>query len=466
MPDLFSIAEILAATGGTAHNLSATSVQAVSIDSRSVAGGALFVAIRGARLDGHEFVADAISNGAAAALVSADRVEEFAGLPLIVVPDVLEGLNDLARAARARSRARIVAVTGSVGKTTTKEALALTLSAFGRTHASIKSYNNLWGVPLMLASLPADAAFGVFEIGMNHAGEITPLAELVRPDVAVITAIAPAHIGNLGSLGAIADAKSEIFSGLAPGGPAIINADHDQLDRLREAARKAGAQPVSYGYAETADVRLTDYRSDERGARARLELARQVDLALTVPGRHMMANAAAAVLVADAFGLDPQKAARAVGAMAPAEGRGRVEEMGPSDNPLILVDEAYNANPSSMRAALEVFGLRSVAGQKVLVLGDMRELGVDAPAMHAGLADAVAALEPDAVYLVGDDMNALAEALAGRVRVAAASPDAAGIEDALLNGLDYGDAVMLKGSLSVGLGQLVSGIRRRFGTTA
>ncbi len=245
---LYSIAEVIAATSGRAENIAAPSVGSISIDSRDIATGALFVAIKGENFDGHDFVAKAVEAGAVAALVSEARAQELSGLPLIVVPDALEGLNRLARFGRQRSNAQIVAVTGSVGKTSTKEAIRAVLASAGRTHASIRSFNNHWGVPLMLARMPVDTEFGVFELGMSAPGEIEPLSKLVQPHCAVITTIAPAHIEFFDSIDGIADAKAEIFAGLQPGGLAILNCDHGQIDRLIGHAQTAGIKVQTYGF--------------------------------------------------------------------------------------------------------------------------------------------------------------------------------------------------------------------------
>src|SRR5690554_5829778 len=270
MTPLHSIAEIIAATGGEARGIAADAVFSISIDSREIAPGALFVAIRGENFDGHDFAAGAIEAGAVAAMVSAEKAEGLEGLPLIVVPDALEGLYGLARFSRERSKARIVAVTGSVGKTSVKEAIRAIMVAHGRTHASIRSFNNHWGVPLMVARMPADTEYGVFEIGMSAAGEITPLSQLVRPHVAVITTVAPAHLEFFASEAAIADAKAEIFAGLEPGGRVILGADHPNIGRLRDHARNARVDAVAYGFDAQADVRLEGYRGNAEGGGARL----------------------------------------------------------------------------------------------------------------------------------------------------------------------------------------------------
>jgi len=455
---LHTVASILAATGGTSDLDPATPINSISIDSREIGPDALFVAIRGDRFDGHDFIDKALENGAVAALVSHGE-----GPGRIVVADALQGMRDIARAARERSRAVVVGVTGSVGKTTTKEALRVVLEAAGATHASIKSFNNHWGVPLMLARFPEVAQFGVFEMGMSGPDEIRPLSQLVRPHIAVITTIAAAHLEAFGSLDGIARAKAEIFAGLEPGGTAVLNADHPQLGVLLDAARAAGVgSVVTYGEAVGADWRITSIETaadrsfatiahgDERHA-----------LVLGVPGRHMIANATAALAVASLAGVEIDVALRALAGFGAQPGRGQRSLLGPPDNPLLLIDESYNANTASMTAALDVFAAQQASGRKVVILGDMLELGVQSPELHASLAPAVDAAGADRVYLVGKSMAALAEAL-GPDRVAGYTQTADEMIPMVLDALAYGDAVMVKGSNGVGLAGVVEQIRKRF----
>lgn len=464
MTALYTLAEIINATGGDGRDISAKFVSSISIDSREILPGALFVAIKGDAFDGHDFVAKAIEAGAVAALVSADKATGLAGLPLIVVPDALEGLYSLARYSRARSKARIAAVTGSVGKTSVKEAIRAILSAHGRTHASIKSFNNHWGVPLMVARMPADTEFAVFEIGMNHAGEITPLSQLVRPHVAVITTVAPAHLEFFDSEAAIADAKAEIFAGLEPGGQVFFGHDHPHLARLIQHAVNAGAEPTTYGFDTDANVPISSYSASGNGATGVISLA-GVEVKMSVPtlGRHTFANAVAALLAARALGVPESVAVSALAGHGAPEGRGLAYRLGAEPNPLILVDESYNANPASMRAALDVFGQMSASsGKRVLVLGDMRELGETSDALHAALEPLVQAAQPDAVWLVGEHMAALRDVLPTGI-VAGHATVGAEIFPAILATLAYGDLVMIKGSNGIKLGALVGRIREQFG---
>ncbi|WP_338609918.1 UDP-N-acetylmuramoyl-tripeptide--D-alanyl-D-alanine ligase [Pelagibacterium nitratireducens] len=462
MSALYGIDEILAAAGGEARDVAADRVSSISIDSRELAPGALFVAIRGENFDGHDFVAEAIKAGAVAALVSRDRAEALSGLPLIVAEDALAGLYGMAAFSRSRSKASIIAVTGSVGKTSTKEALRVALEANGRTHASIRSFNNHWGVPLMLARMPADTEYGVFEIGMSAAGEITPLSKLVRPHVAVVTTVAPAHLEFFASEAAIADAKAEIFSGVEPDGRAIIGTDHRHVERLTTAAAAAGLSTMTYGFA-TGDVTISNYRATQGGATGHIEgHGLSFEVAIATAGRHMLANAVAALLAARAVGGDVEKSLAALASHGAPEGRGAAALLGDPGNPIRLIDESYNANPTSMRAALEVFAQMPAPGRRVLVLGDMRELGAASADYHTALADSVVAARPDRVFLVGEHMAKLADALPAAL-VAGRAQGVDEIADAVLETLAPGDSVMLKGSNGVKLGALVARIRDRFG---
>lgn len=461
MSQLFSVGEILEATGGRGEGLAPDGVRSISIDSREIGPDALFVAIKGDVHDGHAFVQAAKANGAVMAMVSQDKAAGL-GDRLVVVPDALEGLIALARASRARSSARIVAVTGSVGKTTTKEAIRQVFEAAGRTHASIKSFNNHWGVPLMLARMPRDTEFAVFEVGMNHAGEITPLTRLVRPNIAVITTVAAAHLEAFDSIEGIADAKAEIFAGLEPGGTAVLNSDHPLIGRLTASAKAQGVRNiVTYGFAPDADWRIEDVRVEGEGARATVYHDGTVsELSIAAHGAHMVANAVAALIVARLSGVAEAVALTALRQFGAQAGRGQVQRLGPEASPLVLIDESYNANVASMTAAMAVFSERQVSGKKVLVLGDMLELGPQGPALHAGLAEAALATGADEIYLVGPGMQALADVLGDRATRHAANT--ADIAETVLNRLAYGDAIMIKGSNGMKLGALVRLIADRF----
>ena len=425
MTALWTAAALRDATGGAMPvPFDATGV---SIDSRTLRPGDLFVALVGDR-DGHAHVAGALARGAAGAMVHGrDGMAE--GAPLLVVDDTLQGLTALGRAGRARFGGRVVAVTGSVGKTTTKEMLRAALSAFGPTHAAQASYNNHWGVPLTLALLPQDAAFCVAEIGMNHPGEIAPLARLAAPHVAVVTAVASAHIGYLGSLEAIADEKASIREGLQPGGALVLPADSPFFARMAQ-----GLPARSFG-GTGGDVRLLSWGD---GVRASVG-GREVAFRLDAPGQHMAMNAVAALAVCDALGLDAARAAAALEGWSPVAGRGQQRRAGD----ILLLDESYNASSASVRAALDV--LRGMPGRRVAVLGDMLELGDFGRTEHEGLADAVER-DADVLYACGPLMRHLFDAVPGAKRGAHA-PDSAALAPLVANAVRPGDAVLVKGSL-------------------
>lgn len=471
MRSLWTVAEVVKATGGRPEGLSDGPISSISIDSREIAPEALFVAIKGDTHDGHDFVDKALEAGAAAVLVSEGHFKALGGKQAIVVPDPLKALEALAVAARARNRGQIIAVTGSAGKTTTKEAIRTVLAAAGVTHYSIKSFNNHWGVPLMLARMPREAQFGVFEIGMNHPGEITPLVKLVRPHIAVITTVAAAHLEFFNSVADIAAAKAEIFLGLEPGGTAVLNADHDQLHILFAHARAAGVPSVvTYGFDESADWHVG--RIDSTASATLAEVmhgGEHYNLHLHVPGRHMVANAVAALAVAQLSGEGTRKAIAALAKFGAPEGRGQTLRLGPDKKPLLLVDESYNANVASMNAAMDLYaGVKPPEGRKVLVLGDMLEMGLQGPQLHAGLANAVLKTGASQVFLVGAAMRALADELRRRaesdrdVPGVTHMPTAEEITDPVLSALAYGDAVMVKGSKGVRLAPLVQKIREHF----
>ncbi len=424
MTPLWTAAALWEATGGAMT--AAFDAAGVSIDSRTLRPGDLFVALVGDR-DGHAHVADALARGAAGAMVHRrDGMPDSA--PLLVVDDTLHGLTALGRAGRARFGGRVVAVTGSVGKTTIKEMLRAALSAFGPTHAAQASYNNHWGVPLTLALLPQDAAFCVAEIGMNHAGEIAPLARLAAPHIGVVTSVASAHIGHLGSLEAIADEKASIREGLQPGGILLLPADSPFFARMAQ-----GAPARSFG--GNGDVRLLSWGDGVRVLVGGQEVAFRLD----APGQHMAMNAAATLAVCDALGLDPARAAAALDGWSPVAGRGQQRRAGD----ILLLDESYNASSASVRAALDV--LRGMPGRRVAVLGDMLELGDFGRIEHEGLADAVER-DADVLYACGPLMRHLFDAVPDAKRGAHA-PDSAALAPLVADAVRPGDAVLVKGSL-------------------
>lgn len=440
-------------------------VSGVEIDSRDVREGDLFFALKGEAMDGHRFVEGAFARGAAAVVV--DRPVEG---PHILVKDTTEALARLGAAARARGKARIVGVTGSVGKTGVKEAIfaALDRSSRGAAHRSVKSYNNHVGVPLSLARMPSRSRFGIFEMGMNHAGEIAGLTRQVRPNVAVVTTIAPAHIEMLGSEEAIADAKGEIFEGLEEGGVAVIPADSPHFERLKAKALAHKAQVVSFGKAEHADVRLLDTVSAANGGSlVTADMSdRRLCYTVAAPGEHWVINSLAVMAAVRAAKGDLGAAGLALAEMEGLAGRGaRIDVPTGDGGHALIIDESYNANPASMRATLAQLG-RTEARRRIAVLGSMKELGSHAPGYHAALAGPIAEAHVDFALLVGDEMTALAEELGksgvgslGKGLRFAHCRTAAEARAALAEfGVEGGDAVLVKGSNSVGLGTLVAAL--------
>jgi len=440
-------------------------VPGLSIDTRSIQPGEAFFAIQGENRDGHDFVEAALKAGAGLAVVAREKAGAMPkDAPLLIVPDVLAALNDLAHASRARSRAKIVAVTGSVGKTGTKEALRLVLARQGETHASAASYNNHWGVPLSLALMPQLAKFGVFEIGMNHAGEITPLTRLVRPHVAMITTIAPVHLEFFGTLEAIADAKAEIFGGVEPGGAAVINADTRQFARLKSAAQAADVERiVSFGEREDADARLVKVSLQAETSTVQAHIfGHDVTYKLGAPGRHMVDNSLGVLAAAHLLGADLALTALALAELRASVGRGQRITLDVPGGTVLLIDESYNANPTSMRAALALLGQVPVQGlgRRIAVLGDMLELGPEGASLHAALSDAVLENGVDLIYCAGPLMKSLWDALPSERRGGYAD-DSAALEPIILGAIAAGDAVMVKGSLGSRMGRIVKALQRR-----
>ncbi len=445
-------------------------ITGMSIDTRTVKGGELFFAIRGENNDGHDFVRSAFEAGAAAAVVDEAHAIALRGLPcLYIVDDVQRSLEGLGVAARDRSEALIFAVTGSVGKTSTKEALRLVLADAGATHASAASYNNHWGVPLTLARMPADSRFGVFEIGMNHAGEITPLAAQVCPQIAIVTNVAAVHLENFASVAEIADAKGEIFSGLVRGGVAIINRDIPTYDRLwRRAEESPAGHILTFGEHEEADARLDSFAMTPEGSRISATiLGQRLDLCLAAPGRHLALNAMAVLLAAKAAGVDLEAAASTLARFTAGQGRGARSILQTAEGPFTLIDESYNANPTSMRAALALLGATapSGAGRRIAVLGDMRELGPDAAALHEDLCDDILSQAVDLVFAAGPLCRGLFESLPSGLQGfwGETAPE---IEWPLVEAVRTGDVVMVKGSNGSRMGPVVAALKDRFGVTS
>jgi len=427
-------------------------VNGISIDTRTLKEGDLFVALQGDNRDGHEFVQAAFKAKAGAALVA----RPLAGVsgPLLTVGHTQRGLEDLARASRARSHAKILAVTGSAGKTTTKEILRLACNALGRTHASAASYNNHWGVPLSLASMPRDSEYGIFEVGMNHFGELRNLVSFVEPHVALITTIAPAHLEFFGNCEAIADAKSEIFEGLLPGGAALIPADNEYAERLKARARQAHVSRI-VTFGEKGDAKLIGITPDGEGMRVKCDiLGRSVDCHVGAPGTHIAQNVVGALAAVALLEGDVLNAAAALKNFTALKGRGaRFETCG-----IRVIDESYNANPASMAAALALLGASS--GRKIAVLGDMLEMGEGGIAHHAGLVLPIEANKVDIVFASGAQMKALWEALPASRRGAYAETSNALLPH-LLSAVKAGDTVLVKGSNGARMSVIVDALKAK-----
>lgn len=452
---LWTAEDAAEASGGKLIGADSWIATGVSIDTRSLAPGELFVALTDVR-DGHDFAPAAFAAGAAAALVSR---ADIGGGALLVVGDVLEGLRGLARGARDRSGAKRIAVTGSVGKTSVKEALALCLAPSGATHAASKSFNNHFGVPLTLARMPPASAFGVFEIGMNHRGEIGPLAALVRPHAAVITTIAPVHVEHLGSLAGIAEEKADIFSGLAAGGAAIIPAAAPHADILIARAKSEGAILIRFGDSAECEARLLSFEEDAEGSNAEADiLGKRLRYRVGAPGRPWAGNALATLAAVAAVGADLEKAAAALESLRAPAGRGAARLIESPRGAFTLVDDAYNASPVSIAAALETLGKRP-ATRRIAALGDMLELGPDERAYHAALAAPVERAGIDLVFCAGPRMAALWEALPPARRGGYAN-DADSLIPILTDALKAGDAVLVKGSFGSRMSRVVEALAR------
>ncbi|MCC6786207.1 MAG: UDP-N-acetylmuramoyl-tripeptide--D-alanyl-D-alanine ligase [Hyphomonadaceae bacterium] len=461
--ELWSAEEAQAATGGRLIHGDSWSVAGVSIDTRTLEPGDLFVALKDVR-DGHDFLAQAFVSGASAALISDARKVEGLGAAL-AVPDVLEGLRKLGEAARDRAPAKRVAVTGSVGKTSTKEALAICLAASGPTHRSVKSYNNHWGVPLTLSRMPRESQFAVFEIGMNHRGEILPLTQLVKPHAALVTTIAPAHVENLGSLEAVADEKGDIYAGLEPGGSAIVPNEAPHSDRLIAAAERNGASLVRFGRDAVCEARLLRWDMDATGSNAEAEiLGRTIKYRVGVEGAHWALNSVAALAAADVVGADLEAAAHALEHLRAFDGRGVAQQIAAPFGAFMLVDDSYNANPASMAAAIATLSARQpgAGGRRIAAFGDMLELGPNERAYHAGLAQPLEQAGIDLVFAAGPRMAALMETLPASRRGGYAETSDALIP-IIANSLRSGDIVLVKGSNGSKMSRVVAALQQLSG---
>jgi UDP-N-acetylmuramoyl-tripeptide--D-alanyl-D-alanine ligase len=455
MSTLWTSKEIATAVGGTAN--SAWNATGISIDTRTLKPGDLFVALKGPNFDADTFAGDALAKGAAGALVSrATTADE----KLIVVSDTLRALEKLAAASRTRSDADIIAVTGSVGKTGCKEALRQVLSAQGPTHASQGSYNNHWGVPLSLSQMPADAEYGVFEIGMNHIGELGPLSKMVRPYVALITGIAAVHIGNFKDLNEIANAKAEIFEGLEPGGAAVLPGDDTYYKVLAAAATKYGAKIHRFGKGDGYEAQLLRHQLYGETSRVTARIrSKEYTYDVGAPGMHWVTNSLAVLLCASLAGADVARAADAFKTLKLATGRGSVRVMKFADGSFTLVDESYNASPVSIEAAISVLAQRQPAGlgRRILVLGDMKELGEQSKKLHSALAAPIEDARIDLVFAAGDEMRALFEALP-KNQQGAWKPNSSELAPVVAGAIQNGDIVTVKGSHSMMMERVVAAL--------
>ncbi len=449
---LWTYEDAAAATRGEAKG--SWNATGLSIDTRSLQWGELFVPLKDVR-DGHEFIPNARAAGACA--VISENPNEQA--PALIVTDSLQAMRDLAVAARKRSGARRIAVTGSVGKTSLKEAIAAICQSAGRTHKSQKSFNNHWGVPLTLAAMPKDTDFGVFEVGMNHAGELADLSPIIEPHVAIITKIAPAHLAHFKDVAAIAAAKAEIFEGLGEGGIAVLNRDDDYFDYLNEKAKDSSAKIVTFGEHKESHIRVSEIKSSVGEQRATLTKdGKTFDLVLPLDGTHWIYNAACAIAATMSVGIDVPTALSALAGFRALPGRGEALDVKLDGKVFTLIDDSYNANPESMRAAIHTLGTRAT-GRKVAVLGDMFELGKDELELHAALSDPLQTADVSRVIFLGECMRALKGALPRGMRGLWARDWEAALAG-LRQELKDGDTVLVKGSNATGLGRLVAAIRK------
>ncbi|MGL4394916.1 MAG: UDP-N-acetylmuramoylalanyl-D-glutamyl-2,6-diaminopimelate--D-alanyl-D-alanine ligase [Hyphomicrobium sp.] len=459
---LWSMDALAGAAVGRVEGEASAFITGFSIDTRALEAGDVFVALKDQR-DGHDFLSSAFKAGAAAALVSETYARQDGDGVLIRVDDPLLALERIGRAARQRLQpeARVVAVTGSAGKTGTKEMLRACLARLGPVHASIKSFNNHWGVPLTLARMPAASRFGVFEIGMNHAGEITPLSGMVAPHAAIITTVEAVHLEHFGSVEAIADAKAEIFDGVVDGGSAILKRDNPHFDRLADKARRRGLNVISFGIDARADVHVTSLDLGADASHITCEvLGRRVPFSIAIPGRHIAENALAVVAVLTSLGVDVETAIAALADLAPPDGRGARYVLGLKTGRAMLIDESYNANPASMRAALLTLAAvpRTSYGRRIAVLGDMLELGAQSVDLHRDLAQTLVDAGVNQLFVCGPHMKALYDAAPADMRGAYAAT-ASSLQPALADAIAAGDVVMVKGSNGMRLQPLVAALR-------
>lgn len=469
MKFLWTSEELVNAMNGRPVGSLPAGVTGISIDSRSISKGEAFFAIKGDRVDGHDYATIASANGASVLVISEAKLPALGRVttPMIVVDDVLMGLERLGRAARERTVAKVIGVTGSVGKTTTKEMLRVALSASGTVHASVASFNNHWGVPLTLARMPKDVDFAVFEIGMNHPGEIRALVSMVRPDIAIITTVAGAHLGNFRNIEEIAQAKSEILEAVEPNGHAIINRDIDQFPILEKAALENRVAHIhTFGISPRADFRLAEYNGLPDSSNIWAVIGgKTIEVTIGAPGRHIAENALAVLGAAHLAGADLDAAAEALASFTPEKGRGKrhLLSLGSGKGTFTLIDESYNANPASMRAAIGLLAGTPAknGGRQIAVLGDMLEMGEASAAIHGNLAQPLRQAGIRHLWLAGRDMRTLAEAMSGSADVAY-RPTAEELADYAVSHVSDGDVLVVKSSLGTGFGKITAALLNAF----
>lgn len=466
---LWSSDAMIAAMSGRPVGKLPEGITGISIDTRTLRDGEAFFAIKGDALDGHDYATAAVAAGAALLVVAEAKLPALGKLkaPMIVVDDVLAAMTRLGIASRERSHAQIIAVTGSVGKTTTKEALRHVLSEVGKVHASVASFNNHWGVPLTLARMPEDTDYGVFEIGMNHADEIRPLVKMVRPHVALVTLIAPAHLGHFKNLQEIATAKAEIFEGLLPGGYALLNRDDKYYKFLEKLALEAGVEHIkSFGESTRADYRLMKLKLHDACSCMTARLAgEEVVAKVGAPGRHIVQNVLAVLGAAHLTGTDMAKVTLALSSLRAESGRGERHILEIAKGTFTLIDESYNANPASMRAAVELLASATPTGKgrRIAVLGDMLELGTQSSKLHAELSSVIAANNINMVFLGGPEMAALKAAMPVEIRTEYRQ-SVEELQPQLLNTIRAGDVIMVKSSKGTGFSQIVKTLLQKYNT--
>ena len=453
--NLWNSSDIATATKGQCTG--AWSANAVAIDSRAVKTGDLFIALHGPNFDGHDFAANALNNGASGAIVSSVPTGVSAD-KCVVVEDTFRALHDLGQAGRTRSTAKIIAVTGSVGKTGCKEALRQVLTAQAPTYANEGSFNNHWGVPLSLSRMPQHSQYGIFELGMNHVGELGPLSLQVRPDIALITNIAPVHIGNFNSLDEIAGAKAEIFEGLSRSGHAVLNADNEYIEFLKQRAMNDGINAIATFGKNGTEARLEHcvLKSDTSEVTATL-FGKKINYTIGAPGMHWVSNSLAVLLAAGLAGADVAKAAQSLGTLTLAQGRGTPQQITIANGSITLIDESYNASPVAVEMAIKVLANKQPKGRRILVLGDMRELGEHSQSSHIALANPISDAGISQVFCCCEHMKHLFDALPGAIRGGYAFTSAE-LAPIVASTARDGDMITVKGSKSVGMQKVVDAL--------